>query len=355
MSRPASFSGNAYGFDLRHRTDQESLTARLLLPAIDEILEHLALLRAEVDAQYAPKVELARQRTQSKDYSELSIANYPFGFCSEIRNEVLARMLTSPYFSALQKRGVALHSVFIFLRGIYFQNAIQLGNLYIDAANDTAHLEKPKLDWAPIRKLDYENLNSWSRFATVATEYLKVQLYPNFYFPLAFAAAPFLAINSSGNLSLLLAQNIIFHKDIAEGMPRILSLLEDSTWMSRQLPEPYAALLKNHCASNIFETFPLEYSPCDPQHLRSTIIPEFIALARQPHAQALATLKAYDGMIEKAAQALHASKLRPSTQEVERLRMEGLIPPHTLAPSMITPSYPPSEENPSAPFTDLDS
>lgn len=311
MSHTGSQPRNPYAFDLRHQSDQEALTARILLPAMDEILLRLGQLREQVDAQYAPKVQAARQRGQSKDRSELSLANYPVGFCNEIRNEVLARMLADPFFTDLRTRGVVLRSVFIFLRGSYFQNAIQLGNLYIDAANDTAHPEKPKLDWAPIRKLDYENLNSWIRFAEVATRYLQVSLYPNLFFPLAFPAVPFLSLNSSGNLNLLLAQNIIFAKDFAEGMPRTLELLNDPAWMSRKLPEPYVELLQARCSGNLFDAFPLEYSPCTAEQLRTEVIPEFIALGLQPPAAALPALKAYEGLIESATKALHAYKLRP--------------------------------------------
>lgn len=336
MSRTAIQPSNPYAFDLRHQTDQEALTARVLLPSIDAILLRIGQLREQVDASYAPKVQAARQRGQSKDYSELSLANYPFGFCSEIRNHVLARMLADPFFNDLRARGVILRSVFIFLRGQYFQNAIQLGNLYLDAANDTAHLEKPKLDWTPIRKLDYENLNSWSRFAEVATRYLQIRLYPNLFFPLAFPAAPFLAINSSGNLSLLLAQNIIFGKDFAEGMPRVLALLEDPIWMSRQLPEPYVQCLRAQCSGNLFDAFPLEFSPCTPHQLRTEVIPEFIELGSQPPAAALPALKAYEELIENATKALHGYKLKPGADVIERLRKEDHIPPPVFAPQGIS-------------------
>lgn len=234
-------------------------------------------------------------------------------------------------------RGVTLRSVFIFLRGSYFQNAIQLGNLYLDAANDTAHPEKPKLDWSPIRDLDYENLESWSRFAEVATRYLKVELYPNLHFPLAFPVTPFLAIHGSGSLDLLLAQRIIFHKDCAQGMRRTLALLDERKWMSRRLPEPYDELLRKHCDSNLYTAFPLEYAPCDSNHLRKHVIPEFVTLLRQKPEAVQPTLKSYSELITTAVKTLRAYNLRPAPAVLEQLRADGLIPELSEAPAAVLP------------------
>jgi hypothetical protein len=41
---------------------------------------------------------------------------------------------------------VVLKKVFVLLKGRYFQNALQLGNLYVDVANDTVDTAKPKLE-----------------------------------------------------------------------------------------------------------------------------------------------------------------------------------------------------------------
>lgn len=76
------------------------------------------------------------------------------------------------------------------MKGCYFQNALQVGNLYIDVANDTVFTEKPKLEWARIEEVDYQNADDWPAVAAVGRRYYEVELYPNLRFPLAFPAAP---------------------------------------------------------------------------------------------------------------------------------------------------------------------
>lgn len=327
---------NPYAHDLLATAGQEALTARLLRPNLDKILAQFALLRAKVDAGFAPKVAAARAAGVNHEYGDLSIEHYPFGFCREIRDEVIALMPGDPFFQDLLGKGVTLRSVFIFLRGQFFQNAIQLGNLYFDVANDTVYPDKPKLDWAPIRELDYANVDSWSDFAEVATRYLQVEVYPNFFFPLAFPAAPFFAVRGGGRLDLLLAQYIIIGKDLNEGMRRTLALLDDEKWMSRRLPEPYVQLLQKSFGGNIFDVFPLEYAPCDVKHLRECVLPDFVALCGQKKAEALPIVKGYFELVGNASRLLHTRRLCPAAAEVGQLRSEGLVPAEGKVPAAIT-------------------
>ena len=47
-------------------------------------------------------------------------------------------------------KGGAFRSVWGVLREQYFQNAIQLGGLYVDVSNDTVVVTKPKVEILPI-------------------------------------------------------------------------------------------------------------------------------------------------------------------------------------------------------------
>src|SRR5690606_26747213 len=95
------------------------------------------------------------------------LKTYPIGFCRHIRDLVWARAMADEALRRLIGEDVLVRRVFIFLKGQYFQNAVQLGNLYVDVANDTVWVDKPKLEWMPVADVPYENVERWAAFADV--------------------------------------------------------------------------------------------------------------------------------------------------------------------------------------------
>ncbi|MCR9062281.1 MAG: hypothetical protein NXI02_33550, partial [Rhodobacteraceae bacterium] len=193
-------------------------------------------------------------------------------------------------------------------------------------ANDTVFPEKPQIDWAKIGELDYENLESWTRFATVAENYLKVAIYPNLLFPFAFPATPFFAVRYDGVIQLLLAQNQIVIKDLAEGMRRTLELVTDDHWMSRQLPGPFEQLIRDKFGANLFEAFPLEFKPVDRTVLQEQTVAESVSLLEQPESVAYPVLKNYFELVERAANTFNRRGLRIEADELAALQTSGAVP-----------------------------
>ncbi len=322
-------SARAYAQDMRTVPEQRAVTQQRLLPAIDAILERLRAHRAEVDRI----MEERRGKLppgQPTPIGEPALATYPLGFCREIRDMVWERALVDPAFQALLGREVMLKKVFILLKGRYFQNAVQLGNLYIDVANDTVWTDFPKLEWKPIAEVQYENVDSWPSFAAVARRYLQVELYPNRLFPFAFPAAPFFAIRPGGRIDLLYAQDMIFLKDVGQGMRRTLALLADDKVMARRLPPEYEELVRAACGGNLFAQFPLEFTPAEPAAIRDGVVAEFIALRNQPPERALAMIEQYLNVITEAARRLMQLNLVPPPAVLARLRAEGAAPAEQL-------------------------
>ena len=298
---------------------QARVTQRVLLPQIDAILDRLRFHRAEVDRAYETQ-RRALPPGSSGAVGEASLAAYPVGFCEQIRNKVWARAMADSAFQHLIGRETVVKRVFILLKEQYFQNAVQLGNLYVDVANDTVWVDKPKLDWAPIGEVAYENVDTWPRFAAVARRYLQVDLFPNRLFPLAFPAAPFFAIRPSGRLDLFFAQDIIFRKDLADGMRR-------ASWTGCELPTVYGERLRRACGGNLMAAFPLEFSPFDAATMRNGVLAEFVALSAQSPAQREATATPYLQLMEDATQRLNRLDLRPTAAELAALRDAGVISP----------------------------
>ncbi len=310
----ASLIAAAHAPDLRARPDQEAPTRRRLLPQIDAILDRLRAHRAAVDEAFAKKRAALGARAAAADYGvagEALLAKYPIGFCNAIRDQVFERLLADREFHALIGPDVVLKKIFVLLKGRYFQNALQLGNLYVDVANDTVFVEKPKLEWARIEEVDYQNADDWPAVAEVGRRYYQVELYPNFLFPLAFPAVPWFAIRASGRIDFFQAQNFVFLKDLGDGLRRARALLDDPAFATRALPEPYRALLERACGANLHAAFPLEFSPTDAAGIRERVLPEFAELAKRNDSAALATVQGYLRLLDDATLRLARLNLRP--------------------------------------------
>ncbi|HYD85516.1 MAG TPA: hypothetical protein VEA63_15725 [Opitutus sp.] len=320
-----SASGKAYGQDMRVVPEQEHVTHARLVPAMPAILERLRVHRESVDRE-AEQCRDADARNAASDKIGPPLKTYPIGFCRHIRDLVWARAIADPAFRKLIGEGVLVRRVFIFLKGQYFQNAVQLGNLYVDVANDTVWVDKPKLEWMPVADVPYENVERWATFADVASRYLKVELYPNFLFPGAFPVSPFFAIRRNGRLDLLFAQDALFLKDLGEGMPRIQALLADEALMSRRLPAVYEELLWKKFAGGAPAGFPLTFAPSGMEAIRGGIVREFVELANQPPEPGLPAVDGYLRKVMQATRTLSEMDLVPSAAELARLRADGAIP-----------------------------
>jgi hypothetical protein len=321
----ASVIENARAQDLRAQRDQETPTIRRLLPNIAAIVERLHVHRAAVDEVFFAK-RTAQRSASSTTAGETSLADYPLGFCGAIRDQVAERLAADPLFREMIGPGVVLKKVFILLKGVYFQNALQLGNLYVDVANDTVFIDKPKVEWLRIEEVNYQNAEDWRAVAEVGRKYYEVELYPNFLFPLAFPSAPYFAIRASGRIDFFQAQNILFLKDLGDGMRRAMALLDDPGFTRRELPAPYRRLIETACGGNLHAAFPIEYAPAGIEALRTRVLPEFIALARQGDAAAVSAIEHYTRLMQEATLRLARMDLRPSAEELGRLRAEEAIP-----------------------------
>lgn len=115
---------------------QAALTERYLLPVLSELEACLLAVRRQLD----PELERLQPVKLGKPY--------PLGQCLEIAEAVQARLRTLAESDLPAGAAIGLRALWAFrraggdfrrvwgdLRGQYFQNAFQLGTLYIDVAN----------------------------------------------------------------------------------------------------------------------------------------------------------------------------------------------------------------------------
>ena len=233
--------------DMAWHADQEALTASLLRPAMPDIIGILGRLRRETDAWVAA--------------SSSPPADYPIGFCAVIRDRVFDRLSCEPSVLSIVDRGVCLRKVFVILKDRYFQNAIQLGNLYIDVANDTVDATKPWLEWMDVTDVPYENVGDLTTLARVAGAYHRCRVHPNTFFPLLAPIVPFIAVHEDGRLGLLHFQDGGFLKDVAAGFPFLRAWIAGPAHEMEPLPEAHVRSLRGACGGNRFVQFPFEFRP----------------------------------------------------------------------------------------------
>ena len=80
-------------------------------------------------------------------------------------------------------KGRAFRSVWGVLREQYFQNAIQLGGLYVDVSNDTVVVTKPKVEILPIEVSGLVNVRDIAHFRQTAEHYWGTTIYANHLVP----------------------------------------------------------------------------------------------------------------------------------------------------------------------------
>lgn len=168
--------------------EQHELTSRVLLPQ----QQHLYALCTR--ARQAADQELRLQKPTKGGKP------YPLGQCLEICQRVFGifrvwLQATAPLpLSATEQQGLGclreflsrgglLRMIWGDLRGQYFQNAMQLGSLYVDVANDTVFIGKPPVEILPFEHCGMVAIGDFFHFASIARRYWRGELYPNHLFP----------------------------------------------------------------------------------------------------------------------------------------------------------------------------
>ena len=179
------------------------LTEKYLQPTLPEIEVFLLEMRQLVDA------DLSKRSPQK--YGK----PYPLSQCLEISKgmktlveTVDASLLSGPVLAgclALRRflaSGGEMRRIWGDLRGSYFQNAFQIGTLYVDVANDTVVPTKPKVEILPFEQSGLSAIKDYSHFAKIAESYWSVTAWPNHIFPEIAPFFPVLLETRNGSFEL---------------------------------------------------------------------------------------------------------------------------------------------------------
>ncbi|MBF0623133.1 MAG: hypothetical protein HQL54_14545 [Magnetococcales bacterium] len=201
--------------DLQHVTpQQQALTERYVLPCLDEIDRLMNRYRDQVDLRLA---DHARPRPGRKPYPE--------GYCKEITQQMMADLqkdFAHPQVDCIAKLAEFIRQGGVFkriwgdLRGCYFQNAIQVGSLYLDVANDTVDITKPRVEILSLADSGFKMIHDISHFVKVATAYWGGQFFPNTVLPMLAPVLPILHVKKSGIVRLEADTRAVFARNILQ-------------------------------------------------------------------------------------------------------------------------------------------
>ncbi|PCK32034.1 hypothetical protein [Pseudoalteromonas piscicida] len=200
---------------------------------IDLLAFELANLRLKADLTLAPK------------YPYFSDKPYPLGRCLEIRDEMFKLVTAelkqnSECLSVLKKYMMAenaeLKKVWGSLRDEYFQNAIFVGEWYIDTANDTVNANKPRVEIKPIAQSGFSAITSFEQFVNIAESYWQVEVYKNTAFPAISPYLPLICVDAKGATWLAAANDDMIKVATS-------SEFQLSEQILKQLPEPDASIV----------------------------------------------------------------------------------------------------------------
>lgn len=182
---------------------QAALTERFLQPALAELETFFLAVRAQVD----PVLQAERPTKLGKPY--------PLGQCLEISQAVQKQLrsvddsrLTGAAaqgrvaFKTFLQAGGEFRQVWGDLRGSYFQNAFQLGTLYLDVSNDTVTPTKPKVEILPFADAAFVAIRDFQHFSEVALRYWQGEIHPNHVLPELAPYCPLIHVSPAGIITL---------------------------------------------------------------------------------------------------------------------------------------------------------
>jgi hypothetical protein len=204
--------------EVRDPARQGALTDRFLRPALPGLRALFLELRTGLDTA----LREAQPARGGKPY--------PLGQCLEITLAVERRLEdlapgqfegaaaeACAAFLAFRAAGGEVRRAWGDLRGQFFQNALIVGTLYVDVANDTVVTTKPPVEILPFPDADFRPIADYVHFARIAQRYWKHDILPNHLAPELAPYFPLIQISPSGAIRVGPAGSPLLSLTLSQG------------------------------------------------------------------------------------------------------------------------------------------
>lgn len=214
---------------------QINLTQQLLSIGHDVLVQELWRIRDQFDAGVAKTLQ-----------GHPRLSHYPTGFCLEITKGVMQLLNaeinapTTPAMHAVRRfiaEGGRTKRIWGNLRHQYFQNAMQWGSLYIDVANDSVDMRKPKIEILPLAESNLHPLQDFEVYAALAERYWKGRAYPNRYCPRLAPVFPILLKFPEGQFQLHSCYQMMLYQNLLSDFALAERAILSGTFADRRLSE----------------------------------------------------------------------------------------------------------------------
>jgi predicted ATP-binding protein involved in virulence len=313
----------AFSVDIRTNQRQKVLTREYILPHINRFLSDIETMRKKFDYHFLLN---HKKHGSQQIHGVKSMEKYPLGYCEDIRNGLFSLLEQHPFILNARKQGVVFKKVYIILNNSYFQNGMQLGDLWIDVANDTVNPKEERIYYKPIDVLKYQNLTDYDSYCSIIEKYLNIKVFPNTLFPKIAPRFPIFALDTEGVCHILNHQEIILYKDITEQFALSDQFL-NGVFSTRQLPKIYQEMILKWMQDTYKEQYPVK---------------ELLSVATDKqadfvHQQLSETL--FENAIKHDTMSFffqfQMARLCPSQTIVNQLRQQGEITPKYTAPLVL--------------------
>lgn len=225
--------------------EQQRLTARHLTPALKDIEQLLIRMRREIDGELQPRFPSHQDKL------------YPYGRCLEISHLFMDK-LRAALGTKVPTRGLRALRDFVHaggridwvwgaLREQYFQNAFQMGALYVDVSNDTVTVTKPPIEILPLKDANFLAIRDLAHFAKVARVYWDVEIYVNDVVPSLAPILPMIALPQQGRPALMSATDYMIDYCRRDRFVQAEAYLQDGP----SLPPEHWALMHAAMPANL--------------------------------------------------------------------------------------------------------
>lgn len=223
--------------------DQLALTKRFLIPSLKKIYDYLYALRDEMDPALYARYTMAYGK------------EYPLGCCLEITDTVrqeLVRRLQKPQLPAERalhaffKAGGIMRPIWGALRGQFFQNATQIGTLYVDVSNDTVTVTKPKVEILPIDQSGLEAIRDLHHYRDVARLYWNCEIMANHAVPALAPLMPMMGVRPGEAAQLMPPLDYMTALVMRDRFQMSEAWLRDVPSPAPEVLEPFLRVLPAH-------------------------------------------------------------------------------------------------------------
>ena len=242
---------------------QQNLTERFIVPILPELTEWMDVCRDRVDDKLGDR---GSPRSERKPYPE--------GYCKEITQAMLGEIdffiekssnRCAQMLSRFIQEGGVMKRIWGDLRGIYFQNAIQLGGIYLDVANDTVDIDKPRVEILPLAESGFRMIHEIEHFVSVAERYWQGELFPNTVIPALAPVLPVVRVKPSGSIRLEPDTRTLFSRNLLNDCRSARRYVGESLQQGRILPPVIAGQwidsLKHLPESPLLQELCIEVNP----------------------------------------------------------------------------------------------